>query len=226
MKRRSFIKNTGLVSVGSFVAPHLVFGRSAASAVQLGIIGCGSRGTAVITSMMKNNNCRIIAMADLFEDKLKSGAEAYNALNREKGFDDINGSNMYRGPKAFEQLLKNKEVDAVLISSPAYTHPDFLEAAIASGKHVYCEKPTAVDVDGCRRVQRAGESVKGKMSVVIGFQIRYASPYVEMIKRIHNGDIGEIINGQMYYLSSRNEVRGKEGMSRDEFMIRDHFHYR
>lgn len=226
MERRTFIKNTGLVSAGSLVAPHIVFGRSAASTIQLGIIGCGGRGTAVITSMMQHNNCRIIAMADLFEDKLKSGAEAYNALNREKGFDDIKTSNMYRGPKAFEALLRNKEVDAVLISSPAYTHPDFLEAAIASGKHVYCEKPAAVDVNGCRRVQRAGESVKGKMSVVIGFQIRYASPYVEMIKRIHNGDIGDVINAQMYYLSSRNEMRGKEGMSRDEFMIRDHFHYR
>ena len=226
MERRTFIKNTGIVSAGSLVAPHIVFGRSAASAVQLGIIGCGNRGTAVITSMMKHNNCRIVAMADLFEDKLKMRAPTYNQLNKEKGFDDVKTGNMYRGPKSFEQLLRNKEVDAVLISSPAYTHPDFLEAAIASGKHVYCEKPAAVDVDGCRRMQRAGGSVNAKQSVVIGFQIRYASPYVEMIKRIHNGAIGDVINAQLYYLSSANEVKGKEGMSKDEFMIRDHFHYR
>jgi myo-inositol 2-dehydrogenase / D-chiro-inositol 1-dehydrogenase len=225
MERRTFIKSTGIITAGTIAAPHLVFGRRSASTVQLGIIGCGGRGTAVITSMMKNNNCQIIAMADLFEDKLKWGAPIYNQLNKDKGFGDIKSTNMYKGSKAYQQLLNNKEVDAVLISSPAYTHPEFLEAAVAAGKHVYCEKPAAIDVDGCRRIQRAGKSVNNK-SVVIGFQIRRASAYAEMIKRIHAGDIGELINAQVYYLSSRNEVKGKPSMSKDEFMIRDHFHYR
>jgi myo-inositol 2-dehydrogenase/D-chiro-inositol 1-dehydrogenase len=226
MERRTFIKNTGIISTGSLIFPGLLHGRQAASVVQLGIIGCGQRGTAVITSMMKNTNSRIVAMADLLPDKLESGSKVYNQLNKDKGFDEIKSSNKYRGSKAYMQLLQNKEVDAVLISSPAYTHPEFLEAAIASGKHVYCEKPAAVDVFGCRRVENAGKSVGAKQSVVIGFQIRYATPYVEMIQRIHNGDIGDIVNVQLYYLSSRNEVKGNAGMSDDERRIRDHFHYR
>lgn len=226
MERRNFIKNAGIISSGALLFPAILKGRQAASVVQLGIIGCGNRGTAVITSMMKNNNTRIIAMADLLQDKLDSGSIAYNRLNKEKGFDEIKSSNKYQGSKAYLRLLENKEIDAVLISSPAYTHPTFLEAAIASGKHVYCEKPAAVDVDGCKRVELAGKSVGSDQSVVIGFQIRYATPYVEMIKRVHNGDIGDIVNVQLYYLSSGNEMKGTGNISDDERRIRDHFHYR
>jgi myo-inositol 2-dehydrogenase/D-chiro-inositol 1-dehydrogenase len=225
MERRTFIKNSGLLATGALFGPGIVFGKRSASSVQLGIIGTGNRGTAVITSMVQNNNCQIVAMADLFEDKLKWAQPIYNKLNKDKGFTDVRPENMYKGYRAYEQLLSNKNIDAVLISSPAYTHPQFVEAAVAAGKHVYCEKPVAVDVDGCRRIQRAGQSVKNK-SVVIGFQIRLASAYAEMIRRVHNGDIGDINNVQLYYLSSANAVKAKEGMSEDEKRIRDHFHYR
>ena len=225
MQRRTFIRNPGLVASGALIAPGILFGRRSASAVQLGIIGTGNRGTQVITSMVQNNNCQIVAMADLFEDKLKWAAPIYNKLNKDKGFGEIKAENMYKGSKAYEKLLNNKSIDAVIISSPGYTHPTFLEAAIAAGKHVYCEKPVATDVDGARRVQRAGKSVSNK-SVVIGFQIRLASAYAEMIKRIHNGDIGDINNVRLYYLSSANAIKSKEGMSADEKKVRDHFHHR
>lgn len=225
MQRRSFIKNSGLIATGALFAPGIIFGKRTASNVQLGIIGTGSRGTAVITSMMQHNNCQIVAMADIFEDKLNAALPVLNKLNTDKGLPEIKAENRYKGFNAFKQLLNNKHVDAVLISSPAYTHPEFLEAAVAAGKHVYCEKPVAVDVDGCRRIQKAGQSVSGK-SVVIGFQIRHASAYSEMIRHIKSGDIGEINNVQLYYLSSANAVKGDEQMSMDERKIRDHFHYR
>jgi len=225
MQRRDFIKKSGIITSASLFAPGLIFGRRSASTVQLGIIGTGSRGTAVITSMMKNNNCQIVAMADLFEDKLKEAQPVLNQLNKEKGFADVKTENMYRGSKAFEKLLANKEVDAVIISSPAYTHPTFVEAAVAAGKHIYCEKPVAVDVEGCKRIQKAAQSVSGK-SAVIGFQIRHATAYSKLIERVHQGAIGDIITVQLYYLSSRNEVKAKANMSKDEKMIRDHFHYR
>lgn len=225
MQRRDFLKNTGIITLASLLVPQFMFGRRSASAIQLGIIGTGSRGTAVITSMMKNNNCRIVAMADLFDDKLKEAQPVLNQLNKEKGHADIKSENMYRGSKAFEKLLANKEVDAVIISSPAYTHPTFVEAAVAAGKHIYCEKPVAIDVEGCKRIQKAGQSLSGK-SGVVGFQIRHATAYGDMIKRVQRGDIGDIINVQLYYLSSANAVKSTPSMSRDEKMIRDHFHYR
>ena len=225
MERRAFIRNSVLISAGAILAPRIVNGKLSASNVNLGIIGCGGRGTAVISSMSENANVNIIAMADIFEDRLRAQHPVYSALNQAKGLPAINASNMYQGSKAFEKLLQNKDVDAVLISSPCYTHPEFLEAAIQAGKHVYCEKPVALDVAGVKRAQNAAKGVANK-SVTIGFQIRHATPYVELIKRIQNGEIGDITAAQMYYISSRNEKVPVLGKSDDEMKIRNHFHFR
>jgi myo-inositol 2-dehydrogenase / D-chiro-inositol 1-dehydrogenase len=224
--RRSFLKNVTLVSGITILKPSLVFGTKANGAVRLGIVGCGERGTAVISSMSKNTNVNIIAMADLFEDKLQGKRSIYNQLNAAKGFPEIKTANMYQGSKAYMRLLENKDIDAVLISSPAYTHPEFLEAAVAAGKHVYCEKPVATDVAGCKRVEQAGEKLNGKQSVVIGFQIRYATPYVEMVRRIQDGAIGDVVTAQLYYLSSGTPIKTYNNVPDDEARIRNHYHYR
>ncbi len=226
IERRSFLKNAAAISAITILKPGIVFGSTANSAIRLGIIGCGERGTAVISSMSKNTNVNIVAMADLFEDQLQNKKGTYNQLNAIKGMPEIKTSNIYQGSKAYLKLLENKDVDAVLISSPAYTHAEFLEAAVAAGKHVYCEKPVATDVAGCKRVEQVGKKLNGKLSVVIGFQIRYATPYVEMVKRIHKGDIGDVINGQLYYLSSGNAIKTFNNVSNDEARIRNHYHYR
>src|SRR5215210_2219859 len=226
IERRSFLKNAAAISAITILKPGIVFGSTANSAIRVGIIGCGERGTAVISSMSKNTNINIVAMADLFEDQLQNKKGTYNQLNIGKGLPEIKISNIYQGSKAYLKLLENKDVDAVLISSPAYTHAEFLEAAVAAGKHVYCEKPVATDVAGCKRVEQVGEKLNGKLSVVIGFQIRYATPYVEMVKRIHKGDIGDVINGQLYYLSSGNAIKTFNNVSDDEARIRNHYHYR
>jgi myo-inositol 2-dehydrogenase / D-chiro-inositol 1-dehydrogenase len=225
MERRSFLKNAAAVSAITILKPDIVFRSRANSAIRVGIVGCGNRGTAVISSMSANTPTNIIAMADLFEDKLQAGRIKYNQLNSAKGYPEIKQSNIYRGSNAYLQLCGNKDVDAVLISTPAYAHPTIMEAAVAAGKHVYCEKPVAQDVEGCKRVQRVGEKLNGKLSVVIGFQIRYASPYVEMVKRIQRGDIGDLVNAQLYYISSGSELHEFKNSSDDEFRIRNHFHF-
>lgn len=224
--RRSFLKNTAVLSTVTVLKPRLVFGTNANTAIRLGIIGCGDRGTAVISSMSKHTGVNIIAMADLFEDKLQSKKGIYDQLNADKGFPAISNANLYQGSKAYLRLLENKDVDAVLISSPAYTHPGFLEAAVAAGKHVYCEKPVAPDVAGCKRVEQVGEKLNGKQSVVIGFQIRYATPYVEMVRRIQSGAIGDLVTVQLYYLSSGTPIKTFNNVSEDEARIRNHYHYR
>ena len=225
MERRSFLKTAAAISGFTIVKPSLVFGSKANSAVRVGIIGCGNRGTTVISSMSKNTNINIVAMADLFEDQLQGAKGKLNKLNAEKKFGEIPKSNVYQGSRAYFELLNNKDVDAVLISSPAYTHPQFIEAAVAAGKHIYCEKPVALDAEGCNRVERIGQRLNGKLSVVIGFQIRYATAYVEMMKRIQRGDIGEVVNAQLYYLSSGIPIKQFENISDDEMRIRNQFHF-
>ncbi len=225
MERRKFVKNAGIISAATIIKPDIVFRTNANPAIRMGIIGCGSRGTTVISTMSKNTNISIIAMADLFDYQLQNALVKYNDLNIAKGFSEIQKSNIYQGSKAYLQLLDNKDVDAVLISSPCYTHPEFLKAAIAAGKHVYCEKPVATDVDGCRQVELLGKNLNGKLSVAIGFEIRYATPYIEMINRIHQGDIGDIISADLYYFSSAVPLKPFKNIPNDEARIRNHFHF-
>jgi predicted dehydrogenase len=173
--------------------------------------------------MSKHTNINIVAMADLFKDKLDAAKTRFAAVNREKGFPEIAESSTYVGSQSCLQLLENKEVDAVLVSSPAYTHADYMEAATAAGKHVYCEKPVSPDVAGCRKMERVGERYDKKLSMTIGFQIRYATPYVQMVERIHRGDIGKILSAQLYYLAGRTGVHETQGKSYDEMRIRNQY---
>ena len=225
VQRRTFVKSTAVVSAFTILRPGIAFGTKNNSAIRMGFIGCGNRGTGVISAMSANTNINIIALADLFEDKLNLAQKTLNSCNAKKGFAGIPKENIYQGSNAYHQLLGNKNVDAVLISTPAYAHPEILEAAVAAGKHAYCEKPAAIDIDGCKRILKASETVNNKLSVVIGFQIRYATPYVEMVKRIHRGDIGDLISVQLYYFSSGVQLKPIIGMSYDEARIRNHFHF-
>lgn len=223
LNRRKFIKSTAAISTLTLVSPGVAFGSKANSAIRMGIIGCGGRGTAVISSMSKHANVRIVAMADLFRDKLDAAKIRLDAQNKERGFSAIATSSTYVGSQAYLQLLENREVDAVLISSPAYTHAGFMEAATAAGKHVYCEKPVSPDVAGCRKIEKVGERYDKKLSMTIGFQIRYATPYVRMVERLHRGDIGKILSAQLYYLAGRTGVRDTPGKSYDEMRIRNQY---
>jgi myo-inositol 2-dehydrogenase / D-chiro-inositol 1-dehydrogenase len=226
IERRTFLKQAAAISTFAILSPRIVFGTQTNSAIRIGIIGCGNRGTAVISSMLENTNTVIIAMADLFDDQLQRAEVNFNKLNVAKGFPAVRKSNIYRGSKAYLKLIENKDVDAVLISSPAYTHAEFLEAAVAAGKHIYCEKPVATDALGCQRIERAGEKLNGKQSVVVGFQIRYATPYVELVKRIHSGSIGDVINAQLYYVSSATKIIPFNDTTSDEYRIRNHYLFR
>lgn len=225
LNRRNFIKGTAAVSAITILNPMTVFGTRANSAIRMGIIGTGGRGLSVIGVMSANNNIHIAAAADLFEDKLTAGVKEINSLNQAKGFPTVNKSNLFIGSKAYLRLLESKDIDAVLISSPAYTHPEFLEAAVNANKHIYCEKPASVDVAGCKRVERAGARANGKLSIVIGFQIRHASAYAGMVKQIHEGAIGDVINAQLYYLSSGSPFKPFENVSDDEVMIRNQYKF-
>lgn len=226
LNRRIFIKGAAAFSAITILKPMTVFGTKANSAVQVGIIGLGGRGTSVIQSMSENAGIVITAAADLFEDKLINGVKELNSINKLRGFSEISKSNQFLGSKAYLRLLESKDIDAVLISSPAYTHATFLEAAVEAGKHIYCEKPASVDVAGCKRVEKAGEKANGKLSIAIGFQIRHASAYQEMVRRIQRGEIGEVVNAQLYYLSSGVAFKPFDNAVDDEVRIRNQYKFR
>ena len=225
MKRRDFLQTTAAFSAVTLISPATAFGSKANSAIRMGLIGCGARGTSVITSMSNHTNINIIAMADLFRDKLDTAKKVLDEQNIKKGFSAIEKANTYVGSKAYMQLLENKDIDAVQISSPAYTHADFFEAAAIAGKHIYCEKPASPDVAGCRKVEHIGNIYNGKQSMVIGFQIRHATPYAEMVKRIQRGDLGDILNVHLCYLAIESTVGNLSGLSYDEARIRNQYNF-
>jgi len=200
ISRRRFLGAAAATAAGvMIVKPGAVRGSVANSAVRLGILGCGGRGSAVGTGFVDNTNTRVVALADLFADQLEAGRKYFDEHQRAKGYAAIDSSQLFQGPKAYQQIAASKEVDFILITTPPYFHPLHLETVAAAGKHVYCEKPVAVDVPGAKRVIRIGKKAEGKLSLEVGFQIRKAPPYVELVKRIHGGALGKIGCGLGYY---------------------------
>lgn len=202
VSRRQFVGSAAAAATISILKPSVVFGTQANSAVRLGVLGCGGRGLGVSSSFLENTGAVVTAIGDIFTDNLANGKKTLDEVSSKLGKPAIDTARMFGGPKAYEQLFASKDVDAVYIATPPYFHPMHLEAALAAGKHAYCEKPVSVDVPGARKVIALGEKVKGKQSLAVGFQIRHASPYVELEKRIREGQIGEFVSGEIHYFAS------------------------
>jgi myo-inositol 2-dehydrogenase/D-chiro-inositol 1-dehydrogenase len=134
-----------------FMKPQLVFGTEANSAVRVGLLGCGGRGTEDASNLV-DAGARVVALADLFQDQLDAARTHLDQLGQAKGYAALDSSQLFVGPKAYEQLAVSKDVDAIVIATPPYYHPQHLEAVVAAGKHVYLEKPVAVDVPGAHKV--------------------------------------------------------------------------
>ena len=145
MNRRQFLQ-TGSACGLLLLKSRTAFSYQANSAVRLGLLGCGNRGTAVATSFSNSTTAQVVALADIFPDKLALGRTHFDELNSSLGRQPIDSKLLFQGPHAFEQLVAAKDVDLIQISTPPFFHVQHLEAAVAAGKHVYCEKPVGVDV--------------------------------------------------------------------------------
>jgi myo-inositol 2-dehydrogenase/D-chiro-inositol 1-dehydrogenase len=191
--RREFLAGAA-VSAGTvaFVKPGSVRGTQANSAIELGIIGSGGRGIWLGNLANKETQMRVVALQDPFEDRVTRGGEKLG----------IDRSRCYKGLEAYKDLLASK-LDAVAIESPPYFHPEQALAAAQAGKHVYLAKPVAVDVPGCRKILEAGEKAKGKLSFYVDFQTRVNPLFMEAARRVHQGALGKIVSGQVYYQAGR-----------------------
>ena len=163
--------------------PSTAFGYQANSAVRHGLLGCGNRGTAVATSFSQNTSAQVVALADLFPDQLAAGHDHFDKLNASLGRAPIDGKLLFHGPHAFEQLAASPDVDLIQISTPPFFHVQHLEAAVASGKHVYCEKPVGIDVRQAKQALEIAKRVKPTQSVDVGFQCRNAPPIAAIAEK-------------------------------------------
>lgn len=187
-KRREFLGKAGLLIVSSQTA----FGYQANSTVELGLVGCGSRGNWITPLFQEFTGARLVAVADVVRAKLDATRDKFK----------VDAGRTYYGPKAYAELAASN-LDAVVIETPPYYHPEQAMAAVDAGKHVYLAKPVAVDVPGCRTVEAAGRKALGKVSFLVDFQTRAQPVWQELAQRTHRGDIGKVAFVEALYYAGR-----------------------
>src|SRR2546427_4502774 len=199
--RRTFLGTTAAAAAAMFIKPALVHGTHANSAIRVGLLGCGGRGTEDAGNLVDTGGARVVALADLFQDQLDAAHAHFDQMQQAKGYAALDPRQLFVGPRAYEQIAASQDVDAIVIATPPYFHPQHLDTVVAAGKHVYLEKPVAVDVPGAKRVIEIGKRAQGKLSLDVGFQIRDCPPFVELVRRVHAGALGDIICAEAYYLT-------------------------
>ena len=219
MDRRKFLAGSAATSGLMFLKPKTAFGYEANSAVRYALLGCGNRGTSVATSFGKNTTARIVALADLFPDQLEKGKAHFDQLNQSLGY--AGPELQFRGYKAFEELAASPHVDAVQISTPPWFHVQHLEAVVRGNKHAYCEKPVGIDIAQTNQALEIAKHINGKVSVDVGFQIRSAPPFVEIVRRIHDGALGKIATITAHYNAPPAVEHDFPNASADEQRIRN-----
>lgn len=210
--RRDFLKTAGAVAGGAALA-GLSIQRSAHAAednqLKIGLIGCGGRGTgAAGNALNADPNTVLTAMADAFEDRMEN---SYNSLVKRYG-DRVQApkEKRFAGFDAYEKLIAS-DVDVVLLCTPPHFRPMQLKAALQAGKHIFCEKPVAVDAPGIRSVLASAELAKEKgLSLVSGLCWRYHPAVKGTMQRILDGAIGDVLSIQTNYLTGTLWHRGPQ----------------
>jgi len=189
VSRRSFLAGTALAThavVGTLPAGGLF--AAGEQRLRVGLVGCGGRGTgAALQAMQADSMVRVVALGDAFADQIASSSEVLASAG---GQFDCPEERRFVGPDAYRRVI-DSGVDVVLLAAPPHTRPLHLEAAVAAGKHVYCEKPVAIDAAGF--VRAAAAAARGRaagLSLVSGFCFRRDARTMEMVSRIHGGAIG------------------------------------
>ena len=195
--RRQFIRTTatlasGAVATGALALPTAAYA-AGSDLLRVGLIGCGGRGTgAAKQALLADENVKLTAMGDLFEDRLQLSLKSLSEVAEVAGKIDVPPEQQFVGFDAFKQVLAT-DVDVILLTTPPHFRPMHLKAAIDAGKHVFAEKPVAVDAPGVRSVlETCAAAKRRKLSVVSGLCLRYDAGFRETVDRLHNGAIGAI----------------------------------
>lgn len=204
MSRRDFAKASAAAGF-AILTSRRAFAASATDTIKIGLIGAGGRGSgAAVNCLTGNKNVKLIAIADAFEEKAKGSAAKIAAHPNPQVSSqvDIKPDHVFSGLDAYKQLLKT-DVDMIIHATPPYARPTHIAAAVDAGKHIFTEKPIAVDGAGVRTfIDAANKAKEKKLSFVTGLQRRHQKEYIETIKQIHDGKIGEITSGRAYWNGS------------------------
>ncbi len=216
MPRRSFIKNAAIAgAVVSALPLFNIRGQNAGRKFKIGLVGCGGRGNGAVENHLEaakilGLDVEVYTVADFFPERAQATAKKYN----------IPDERVFTGPVAYQQLV-GQPIDIVLLATPPVFRPTHLEAGLNANKHMFIEKPVAVDPVGARKVMALGEVAKQKgLSVVAGTQRRHQSNYLRNQWAVANGAIGEIVGGTISWCGGALWFKERAaGESDDSYLI-------
>ena len=223
--RRDILKS-GALALG---APAVLSALQATKAIKVGLVGCGGRGSGAAAQALKADDfSNLTAMADVFQERIDDSVSRLERIHKDKV--KVEKANMYVGLDAYKKLI-DSDIDVVLLATPQGFRPEQLRYAIEKGKHVFCEKPMAVDAPGVRHVMETVKMARDKkLNIVAGFCWRYSNYIVEVFDRVAKGDIGDIVNYYATYYT--NPVKPMPpasdrpaGMSDVEWQIRNWYNF-
>lgn len=207
--RRTFGTASAAAAAGVlFVKPEQVRGSQANSAVTIGLLGCGGRGMHDAGLAAKHEFARIAAICDIYDDKLEAASQRFSGAKRYKNY---------------KEMLES-DVDAVLIATPVYLHPEHFEAAVNARKHIFMEKPAGADAKGCRRVLEAAKRADKTKRITVDFQQRYGKDYQKAHALVKSGELGAIKMIRASWLGGGPPLRS--GHPESEEKMRNWFFYR
>jgi predicted dehydrogenase len=237
--RREFLKASAVAGVASSVSSAGAFA-AGNETIKIGLIGCGGRGIGAVLDSLRaeqkiNGNSpktEIVAVADAFKRNAEGALRAFTSKDTRSNFRPfasqikVTHDTTFSGLDAYEKVL-NAGVDLVILATPPGFRPLHLEAAIKAGKHIFCEKPVAVDATGARKCYTlADEAKKRNLAIVAGTQRRHQKGYLETIQKIHDGAIGEIVSARCSWNGSPIWFRDREpGMSDAAYQIHNWYHF-
>ena len=227
--RRAFLARSTATAAGAALAAGLPLARGAHAAgsdvIKVGLIGCGGRGSgAAANAMNAGPDIRLVAMGDVFEDRLQGARERLKKMNPKQAI--VADDQCFIGFDAYQKVIQS-DVSAVIIAGASHFHPQHLEAAVAAGKHVFCEKPHGIDVPGLKRAMAAADVAKQKnLALVSGLCWRSDPGVRETMKRVLDGAIGDVVAVQENYLSSPYGLRERQpGWNEMQYQMQNWYHF-
>jgi predicted dehydrogenase len=203
LTRRNFLKSSAasavLLTTGLSAIEQGAWA-AGSDVIRVGLIGCGGRGSGAVRDCINSApGVKVVALGDLFSDRLEA---CYNGLVSDPSLKekvDLTPEKCFVGWDNYQKVI-DSGVDLVILATPPGFRPMHFEAAVKAGKHVFMEKPVAVDAPGVRLVMEMGKlAEQKKLAVVAGTQRRHEAKYLEMMKRVHSGELGELVGGQCYW---------------------------
>src|SRR6516165_10424970 len=195
--------------------------------LKVGLIRCGDRGTgAAGQALHADRNVKLWAMGDAFRDKLETSLAALRRDRTLQGKIDVTAERRFVGFNAYREVI-GSGVDVVLLCTPPHFRPLHLRAAVQANKHVFAEKPVAVDAPGVRSVLASCQEARRRnLSIVSGLCLRYSNAYREVMRRLHDGAIGDLVSLQANDLRGRIWVFPRQGGWSDmEWQMRNWYYF-